>query len=293
LAAEFGVTVYYFGNEPVGFLDALRAAIDAGGNFGIDGLLGALGIQVTPVVDTETDTDDGTGTGTDDGTGTGTDDGTGTGTDDGTGTGTDDGTGTGTDDGTEANTDDGTETNTDDGRGADGNGDNVAGAARSIGGDDSKPVGIAVGVVAAGLAVVLFAVILVAGRRRRRSEKVEDGAVIHQQFTDDESYIREIDEEAGAIAQVVSEDDDSVVIRWGEEKSGDQPIYSQPIESILSSDDMQYVESHACSSPSCRICAMKAEEGVGVHFISPRSSNAPVSLSRESRSYESNDTVDL
>jgi hypothetical protein len=266
----FGTTVHYFGNEPGGFLDALRAAIDAGGNFGIDGLLGALGIQVTV-------TDDGTETGTDGGTETG----------------------TGTGDGTETGTDDGTETGTDDGRGADGNGNNVAGAEgpedRSIGDDDSKRVGAAVGVVAAGLALVLFTVILVAGRRRQRSEKVVDGAVAHQQFTDD-GYTD--DDEAVAydknIAHVVSEDDDSVVIRWGEEKSGDQPIYEQPIESILSSDDMKYAENHSCSSPSCRICAMKAEEGVGVRFIAtPRSSTTPVSLSRESRSYESNDTVDL
>jgi hypothetical protein len=150
--------------------------------------------------------------------------------------------------------------------------------------------------------LVLFILILV-GRRRRRGEKVEDGVFAHQQFIDEddgETYIREIDADAGAydknIAQVVGEgeDDDSVFIRWGEEKSCDQPIYSQPIDSFLSADDMKYVESHSCSSPSCRVCAMKVEEGVGVRFIAtPRKPNAPVWLSRDSRSYMSNDTIDL
>jgi hypothetical protein len=295
LTAMIGTTVYYSGNEPEGFLDALRAAIAAGGNFGIDGLLGIIGPQVTPVDDAGIGTGDGTGTGTGDGTGTGTGDGTLTGNGDGTGTDNGDGTLTGNGDGT--GTDDGDGTLTGNGvAGVEGAEDPSIG-----GGSDRVKVSTTVGVTAAGLALVLL-VVLVAGRRRRRpeAEKVEEGAVVHRQFTDDEedgeSYFREMYADAGDknIAQVVSEDDDSVVIRWGEEKNGDEPIYSQRIESILAADDTKYMESHSCSSPSCKVCAMKAEGGVGVRFIAtPRSSNAPVSLSRDSRNYLSHDTVDL
>jgi MYXO-CTERM domain-containing protein len=305
LETMIGTTVYYQGNDPLGFLEALRAAISARGNFGIDGLLGILGPQVTLV-----GTDDGTGTGTDgDGTGTGTNgDGTGTGTNgDGTGTGTNgDGTGTGTTGDGTGTTGDGTG-NTGDGTGTGANGnDNVVAGAEapedpSINrGNDGVSVGTTVGVTAAGLALALL-VLLLAGRRRRhaKEEKVEEGASMHRQFTDeeddDDSYTRDMD--AGAydknIAHVVSDEDDSVVIRWGE--TGDQPIYSEPIESILAADDMKFaMENHSCSSPSCKICAKKAEEGVGVRFIAtPRSSNVPAPLSRDSRSYLSNDTVDL
>jgi MYXO-CTERM domain-containing protein len=309
LSTLIGTGVYYQGNDPLGFLAALRAAISARGNFDINGLLGILGPQVTLV-----GTDDGTGTGTNgDGTGTGTNgDGTGTGTNgDGTGTGTNgDGTGTGTNgDGTgTGTTGDGTGTGANgDGTGDNGNGNFVSGAEGaedpSISrGDDGVSVGTTVGVTAAGLALVLL-VLLLAGRRRRRpeEEKVEEaGAFVHRQFTDeedDESYTRDMDAGAGVyaknLAHVVSEDDDSVVIRWGE--TGDQSIYSQPIESILAADDLKFaMENHSCSSPSCKICAMKAEEGVGVRFIAtPRSSNVPAPLSRDSRNYLSNDTVDL
>jgi hypothetical protein len=320
LSTLIGTSVYYQGNDPSGFLEALRAAISARGNFGINGLLGILGPQVTLVGSddgTGTGTNgDGTGTGTNgDGTGTGTNgDGTGTGTNgDGTGTGTNgDGTGTGTNgDGTGTGTNgDGTGTNGDgtgtgtngDGNG-NGNGNVLAGAEGAEDGsisreDDNVPVGTTVGVTAAGLALVLL-VLLVAGKRRRRpeEEKVEEaGAFVHRQLTDDEEddSLSPRDMAAGAgVAHVVSEDDDSVVIRWGE--TGDQSIYSQPIESILAADDMKFaMENHSCSSPSCKICAMKAEEGVGVRFIpTPRSSNVPGPLPRDSRSYLSNDTVDL
>jgi hypothetical protein len=148
---------------------------------------------------------------------------------------------------------------------------------------------------------LVLLVVLIAGRRRKRP-KLDDDAVLHRQFTDDEedgeSYAREMDADAD-IAHVVGElgeDDDTIVIRWGEGKNGDRPIYSQPIESIetnLSDDDMNNTDGHSCSSPSCKICAMKAEEGI-LHFTAtPKSLNAPVSLSRDLRSYTSNDTVDL
>jgi hypothetical protein len=267
LEAIIGATVFYSGNEPQGFLGRLRAAIAAGGNFGISGLVAILAPQVTV-----------SGTGAD--TGTGTD----TGTD--TGTGTDNGIGT------------------------NGNGNGVSGIQGpddpSIGGgDDRVPVAATIGVTAAGLALVLF-VVLLAGRRRRRpeAEKVEDGAVVRQ-YTDDEeddlTYTRELEADAGAyennIAQVVDEeeDDDFGIIPWGQDRNRDHPIYSQPIESILSDDDnMEYTGNHSCSSPSCKICAMKAEEEVVIHFIPTMNSfNAPVSLSRDSRTYTSTDTVDL
>jgi MYXO-CTERM domain-containing protein len=300
LTMVMGNTVYYQGNDPLGFLEALRAALSALENFGINGLLAILGPQVTLV-----GSDDGTGTGTNgDGTGTGTNgDGTGTGTNgDGTGTGTNgDGTGTGTNG-------NGTGTGTNGaGTGANGNGNVLAGVegaedpSNISRGDDGVSVATTVGVTAAGLALVLV-VLLVAGRRRRRPEgKVDEASLfVHRQFTeeeDDDSYTRDMDAGAGAydrnIAHVVSEDDDSVVIRWGE--TGDQSIYSTPIESILAADDMKFaMENHSCSSPSCTICAMKAEEGVGVRFIAtPRYSNVPAPLSRDSRTYLSNDTVDL
>jgi MYXO-CTERM domain-containing protein len=372
LTMVMGNTVYYQGNDPLRFLEALKAALSARGNFGINGLLAILGPQVTLVgsddgtgtgangdgtgtgtngdgtgtgtngdgtgtgtngdgTGTGTNGDgtgtgtngDGTGTGTNgDGTGTGTNgDGTGTGTNgDGTGTGTNgDGTGTGTNgDGTGTGTNgDGTGTGTNGngtgtgtngaGTGANGNGNVLAGVegaedpSNISRGDDGVSVATTVGVTAAGLALVLV-VLLVAGRRRRRPEgKVDEASLfVHRQFTeeeDDDSYTRDMDAGAGAydrnIAHVVSEDDDSVVIRWGE--TGDQSIYSTPIESILAADDMKFaMENHSCSSPSCTICAMKAEEGVGVRFIAtPRYSNVPAPLSRDSRTYLSNDTVDL
>jgi hypothetical protein len=383
LSSLMGTDVYYTGNDPAGFLDALRAAISARGNFNINGLLGILGPQVTAVPTTGDGTTNGDGTtinpdgsitttnpdgtttttnpdgtttttnpdgsitttnpdgtttttnpdGTTtttnpDGTTTTTDpDGTITTTDpDGTTTTTDpDGTTTTTDpDGTTTTTDpdgtitttnpdgsitttnpDGTTTTTngDGTANGDGNGSGVAGAQGNADpslsrGNDGISVGTTVGVTAAGLAIMLF-VLLLAGRRRRHSEgeKDEEGPFVHRILTADEddgeeSYTRDM---GGAVAHVVTEDDDSVVIRWGEEKNGDESMYSQRIESTLAADDMKFaMENHSCSSPSCKICAMKEAEGVGVRFIpTPRSSNLPEPLSRDSRSYLSNDTVDL
>jgi MYXO-CTERM domain-containing protein len=269
LTALFGATVYYFGSAPVGFLEALKAAIEAGGNLGIDGLLGIFSPQV---VDTSTANPDGSQT-----------------------TPTEPGE---VNQASVANT-----------TASDGNNTNVAGAQGpedpSIGGGDDRSVGAAIGITAAGLGLVLL-VLLVAGRRRRRSntDKIE-GGLVHRQFTDDEeedgdfsgTYAREIDAGSHAknLAQVVGEDDDSVVIRWGEGKVvGGQDIYSQPVESIWSADERKVMESHSCSSPSCKVCEMKTQEGVGIQFFaSPKSSTTPVPLSRESRSYMSNDTVDL
>jgi hypothetical protein len=261
-AALIGTDVYYFGDEPIGFEALLQAAIAAGGNFGVSGLVGISGTGVT--ADTVVVPADGEPS----------------------------------DDLTQMDTDDnvpaGAQAPTDDGE--------------IGGGDGNNFVGTAIGVSAAGLAVVLL-VLLVAGRRRRSGTSKAEG-IEHRQLTADEDddpdmYAREVGPDAYFGATDDSsydypddEGSESVIIWDGDEEDGIQAIYSEPAgENILTPEQREALENHSCSSPSCRICEMKNQEGVGVTFVqatTPRSFDFPTTLSPDARrNYVSEDTVDL
>lgn len=271
-----GTTVYYFGNDPDGFADALEAAVEAGGTFGINGLVGTLGTDVTAVaVDAEASEADDAGQVP-----------------------------------AEPPADD-QDTDTDQTQDSVDNDRDIAGVEAppedgNVGGNDTK-VGTAIGVTAAGLAVVLFGLLFV-GRRRRNAAGKAAGGLGHRQFTDDEDDLEsfhtdmEAEKKFTPIAQVVSdaEDDDSGVIVWEGDEHADNnvmaiytkapPQSQEEEESELTPTERQALANHSCSSPSCKICEMKTQEGV-TFIPTPRS---PATLSpTASRSYLADDTVDL